>query len=186
MFEKLLARLGLALDAAGLGYMVIGGQAVLIHGEPRLTRDIDVTVAASLDELPRLLDLIRGLDLEVLVDAEEFARETMVLPCLDRVTGIRVDFILADTAYEREAMARACAVRLANTLVRFASPEDLVVHKIIAGRPRDLEDVRSVLLKQPEMDITLVRGNLREFEVALEQSFILEFDRLLLSTGRSD
>ena len=36
MFESLLARLAHALDAAGLPYMVFGGQAVLLHGEPHL------------------------------------------------------------------------------------------------------------------------------------------------------
>ncbi|MGB3565055.1 MAG: hypothetical protein WBH85_09195 [Thermoanaerobaculia bacterium] len=48
MFGSLLERIALALDNADLPYMVIGGQAVLLHGEPRLTRDIDITVAADL------------------------------------------------------------------------------------------------------------------------------------------
>ena len=38
MFESLLENLGLALAAANLPYVIIGGQAVLLHGEPRLTR----------------------------------------------------------------------------------------------------------------------------------------------------
>ena len=37
MFETLLARLAGALSAAGIPYMVIGGQAVLLYGAPRLT-----------------------------------------------------------------------------------------------------------------------------------------------------
>jgi hypothetical protein len=41
MFEELLARLGSALDKHSIPYMIIGGQAVLLYGEPRLTRDID-------------------------------------------------------------------------------------------------------------------------------------------------
>ena len=178
MFEKLLGRLGAALDAAGLGYMVIGGQAVLIYGEPRLTRDIDVTIAAKLDQLPRVLELTEALGLEVLVDAEEFVRETMVLPCRDPSTEIRVDFILADTTYEREAIQRAHLVRLAGTHVRFASPEDLVVHKILAGRARDLDDVRSILLKQPNLDLAATRGTLAEFESALGAPLIERFDRI--------
>ena len=182
MFEKLLARLGAALDAAGLGYMVIGGQAVLIYGEPRLTRDIDITLAASLDQLPRVLELTEGLGLEVLVDAEEFASETMVLPCRDPDTEIRVDFILADTTYEREAIARARTVLLAGAPVRFASPEDLVVHKMIAGRARDLDDVRSILLKQPDLEIAPIRHALGEFETALDLVLVEQFDQILRST----
>jgi hypothetical protein len=40
MFQTLLVKLARTLDGAGLPYMVIGGQAVLRHGEPRLTRDL--------------------------------------------------------------------------------------------------------------------------------------------------
>jgi len=40
--SNLLVNLAKALDEAGIPYMLIGGQAVLIYGEPRLTRDIDV------------------------------------------------------------------------------------------------------------------------------------------------
>ena len=51
----------------------------------------------------------------------------------------------------------------------FATAEDVIVHKIFAGRPRDLEDVRSILLKNPDLDRTYVRKWLREFEKSPEK-----------------
>ena len=50
-FEALLARMANALQGRGLSFMVIGGQAVLVHGEPRLTQDIDVTLGVTPDHL---------------------------------------------------------------------------------------------------------------------------------------
>jgi hypothetical protein len=47
MFTQLLERIAHGLDERQIPYMVIGGQAVLIYGEPRLTRDIDITVGVS-------------------------------------------------------------------------------------------------------------------------------------------
>ena len=47
MVESLLAKISLRLEQRGIPYMVIGGQAVLVHGEPRLTRDIDITLGAG-------------------------------------------------------------------------------------------------------------------------------------------
>ncbi len=41
MFQEILTKLALALDEQTVPYMIIGGQAVLLYGEPRLTRDIE-------------------------------------------------------------------------------------------------------------------------------------------------
>jgi predicted nucleotidyltransferase len=80
-----------------------------------------------------------------------------------------VDFIFSFTPYERQAISRAKTVLLSGTNVMFASVEDVIIHKIFAGRPRDLEDVRSILLKNPHMDRTYVRKWLREFEKSPEK-----------------
>lgn len=179
MFKQLLERLALALDAAGLPYMVIGGQAVLLHGEPRLTRDIDLTLGADLDRLGDLIGLVSAAGLKPLVDPETFTRETLVLPCEDPATRIRVDFILSFSPYERQAIEHAPAVAMGRAAVRFASPEDLIVHKVVAGRPRDLEDVKGVLAKTPAVDLAYIRRWLDEFGRALEQPLVERFDGLL-------
>jgi hypothetical protein len=157
--------------------MVIGGQAVLLHGEPRFTRDIDITLGADLDALPRVLAATRELGLVPLVDPEDFTRDTMVLPCRSS-GGVRVDLIFSYTPYERAAISRSVVVPLAGIGVRFACAEDLIVHKMIAGRPRDLDDVRSVLLRNPMLDRNLVRTVLTEFQSALAQPVLERFDRL--------
>jgi hypothetical protein len=167
MFADLLGRLATELDRADLPYMVIGGQAVLVHGEPRLTKDIDITLAAGLDMLETVLKVANATNLDPLVDPDEFTVQTMVLPCLHRESGIRVDFILSFSPYEREAIGRAVEIEVGGSTVRFASAEDLIVHKILAGRARDLEDVRSVLLKNPTVDRTLVISILASFQESL-------------------
>jgi len=75
MFERLLERLAQALEGRSIAYMVIGGQAVLLYAEPRLTRDIDITLGLSGDRLPTLLETIGPLGLRVRVEnAEDFVR----------------------------------------------------------------------------------------------------------------
>lgn len=153
MFESLIARLAAELDARELPYMVIGGQAVMIHGEPRLTRDVDVTVGVTPESLDTVLAAVGNLGLKVLVDAPyDFVKETWVLPCEETLSGIRVDIMFSFSQYEQQAIARTVQIPIAMQSVNFASAEDLVVQKVVAGRPRDLEDARTVLLKNPQLD----------------------------------
>jgi hypothetical protein len=150
--------------------MVIGGQAVLVHGEPRLTRDIDITVGVGAEGIDRVLAVVAELGLTPLPeDPRAFAVQTMVVPAVDEGSGIRVDFILSFTTYEAEAIGRAQDVPMGDGSVRVATAEDLVVLKIFAGRPRDLEDVRTVLLRNPALDRDYVARWLTAFEAASER-----------------
>jgi len=153
----------------------------LLYGEPRLTRDIDITLGVDIDHLGEVLAVVQELNLKPLPkEIEPFARETMVLPALDEHTGIRVDFIFSYTPYETEAIKRARKIKIIDQEVNFTSPEDLIIHKIFAGRPRDIEDVRTVLLKNPDVDLQYIRGWLKEFdEASKEKDFLKTFEGIV-------
>lgn len=129
--------------------MLIGGQAVLLHGDPRLTRDIDITLGITPEGLPQLLAVCEEAALHPLpADPLQFVRDTFVLPARSIDTDIRVDFIFSSTPYEAQAIARAALVPMGDTVVPFATAEDLVLHKLFAGRPRDIEDANSVIRRK--------------------------------------
>ena len=181
MFQDLLKSIAKALDEGQMPYMIIGGQAILLYGEPRLTRDIDVTVGIGLDKLPSLLEVAKKANLRILSERpEEFVKETMVLPTRDEKSGIRVDFILSFTPYERQAIERAKPVQMEGVNVYFASPEDVIIHKIFAGRPRDLEDIRGILIKQSQIDLVYLKNWLKEFDQAFPGKNFLETLQKLL------
>jgi len=176
VFERLLKKTALQLKKASIPYMVIGGQAVLLYGEPRLTRDIDITMGIGVDGLDRVKKIILIIGLKILVQKEkEFVERNMVLPTMDKRSGIRVDFIFSFSPYERQAIERARDVKLGSSIVRFASLEDVAIHKVIAGRARDLEDVRSILLKNPRYDSGYIKKWLKTFDQSLGQHFLKVF-----------
>jgi hypothetical protein len=169
VFETLLKRIAAALADAGLPYMVFGGQAVLLYGEPRLTRDIDVTLGVDPSEVGRVIGTIRSLGFRILTEKpEEFVRETFVLPAIDPETGVRIDFVFSLSGFERAAIERSRKIDVDGVGVQFVSLEDLVVMKLLAGRPRDLEDVAAVLRKNRDFDRSHVEKWLREFDRELD------------------
>lgn len=144
-----IAALSRALRERGLPFMLIGGQAVLVHGRPRLTEDIDVTLGADPGRLPDVLAVCEALGLAPLPrDIEAFVRETFVLPARHDASRLRVDFIFSTTPYERQAIGRAVHVQVAGERVAVASAEDLILHKLFAGRARDDEDAAGVVRRQ--------------------------------------
>ena len=185
MFEDLLERIALTLGEAEIPYMVIGGQAVLLYGEPRLTRDIDITLGVGLERLDKVVAAARQVGLDPLVEPADFTVKTLVLPCEEPATKIRVDFIFSFSPYERQAMQRTRSVRMGSAEVRFASPEDLIVHKVFAGRPRDMEDVKAVMLKNDDLDLGYIRHWLREFAAATGQPLSEAFESVVAEFGRT-
>jgi hypothetical protein len=179
MFQALLALLSEAFDQNNIPYMIIGGQAVLVYGEPRFTKDIDVTLGVGTDRLESVLKLVDSIGWKVLVPSPlEFVQKTMVLPCQDPASGVRLDLIFSFSLYERQAMDRVRRMNILGKDVRFASPEDLIIHKVVAGRPRDLEDARVVQLKNPGMDRIYIEKWLKEFAASLGKPLVETWKQL--------
>lgn len=68
MFKKLLKKITNELNTHNIPYMVIGGQAVLLYGEPRLTKDIDIALGIGIDGLKDINSIIQKLNLKALVN----------------------------------------------------------------------------------------------------------------------
>jgi hypothetical protein len=180
MYQTLLAKLARALDTGKIPYMVIGGQAVLFHGEPRLTRGVDITLGVDATGLGRVRSAIEGADLVPGVpDVETFVRSTNVLPLSELSTGIRVDLIFSFTPYEALAIGRAVTAVFNSVPVRFASAEDLIIHKLVAGRPRDIEDVAGVLARRPALDEGYLIHWLASFHEVVNRDLVFQFRTLI-------
>jgi len=181
MFKEIIKNIAVALNRKKISYMITGGQAVLLYGEPRLTRDIDITLGIGIDRIKEILGVLDETGLKVLVkDINKFVNETMVLPAIEEKTKIRVDFIFSFTLYEKQAINKARRIRLDDIEVSFASPEDIIIHKIFSGRPRDIEDIKSILLKNKNINKKYINKWLKEFQKTFpEKNFIKRFEKIV-------
>lgn len=167
--DTTLVKLARTLSDNNIPYMVIGGMANAVWGEPRATLDIDVTIWVNEDETANVVSILSGLFRSLIDDHISFIRETNVLP-LESEDGVRVDLIFGKLPYEQEAIARAVEVAIENVPVRFCTPEDLILHKIISDRERDINDARGVTIRRmSSLDISYLEPRIRELSDALDR-----------------
>jgi predicted nucleotidyltransferase len=131
-----------ALAATSAEYLVVGGWAVGYHAEPRFTRDLDLFIGPSNENLQAvasalaqfgapaaIVDALRGLG------ADEFlflGAAPVRIDILRRVDGITFG----------DAYARRETVEWDGVPVSVIGFDDLVAAKTAAGRERDRRDLK--------------------------------------------
>ncbi len=173
--EEALGSVVSVLDEHGVPYMLIGGLANLAWGVARATQDIDITVRVEPADLANTVTMLARAFSALPEEPLAFVEETRVLPVVT-ANGIRADLIFAELPYQEQAIRRAHSVRLGNTVARVCRPEDLIIHKIISERPKDLDDVRGIVRTQgAKLDRTYLDPLVLGLAVDLERPEIHEF-----------
>lgn len=159
--DDVLATLASVFEQAGLAYALIGGHAVNLWLEPRFTADVDVTVAADpaalararagLEALGYRVNAEHGAELPSGPDFVRFVRDPHDPP---------IEIQAAKTSLQHELIARATR----DSGVATATPEDLILLKLIAHRPKDLADLAG-LLALTGLDWSYVEQRARDWDV---------------------
>jgi hypothetical protein len=138
---ELLRALSGALAVLDVGWYVFGAQAVLFWGRPRFTEDIDVTVHLGSLDTSQLIGCLQDAGFTLRVEGTPaFVAQTRVVPLTFGNTGWALDAVLGGPGLEEAFLQRAVHVDVAPGLsVPVISAEDLVVTKVLAGRPKDLD-----------------------------------------------
>lgn len=153
-----LDRIFAALGASGARYLVVGGVAVVLHGHPRFTADLDLVLALDAGNLARALPALEALgyrprapvSLAVFADPAQRRRwideKAMTVFSLwsPQLPATEIDLFAAEPIPFEAAYRRALRADLGATSVTVASLADLIALKRGAGRPQDLEDVAAL------------------------------------------
>jgi predicted nucleotidyltransferase len=166
-------------EEIGTPYVVMGGIAVRFYGIPRATYDIDFTVAIERERLPELYQRVRTLGYAVpepydagwvdYVAGMPLVKATLYLQ--DR--GVDVDIFLAESRFQRQLIERRHREQIDDVSIWLVSPEDLILLKLLAGRPRDHADIGDILFTQGRLN----EGYLRQW--AKELGVLSELERAL-------
>ena len=160
-------------------FSFIGGLALQRCGEPRLTRDIDLTLFTGFGTEPFFIDVLCGLYRLRLQDGRDFAIHNRVLLLMTQ-DGIGIDFALAGLPYEQRLIDRSSHFSfLPDCSLQTCSAEDLIITKAFADRDQDWIDIRGILIRcQGRLDWPLIEQELKPLVAAKEKPEIIS--RLLL------
>lgn len=147
-----------ALERAGVRYLVVGGVAVVLHGHPRFTADLDLALALDPANVEAALTALEGLGyaprapvpLRAFADPEQRAdwQRTKGLTVFSlwsaELPGTEVDLFVDEPIPFEPAWRRRLRADLGPVTVHVAAIEDLIAMKRRAGRPQDLQDVQEL------------------------------------------
>ncbi|MBI4819929.1 MAG: hypothetical protein HY791_26885 [Deltaproteobacteria bacterium] len=157
-------RLASFLGELGRPAAIIGGVAVIARVGTRATRDVDVVISLARSDVDRVLEVATRAGYAFDPNDRELFEEGLIRlwPASEGDGGFGADLIFADGPFLERVIARATAVDLAGVSLPVAQVEDLVVLKLEAGRPIDIEDVFAIRdAFGDRLDLALVRAEAR-------------------------
>ena len=143
-------------------FCFIGGLAVQRWGEPRVTNDADLTLITGFGPEEKFVDALLHNFRGRRPDAAEFALRRRVL-LLMAENNVPLDISLGGIPFEERCVARASDWKVSDEItLTTCSAEDLLVHKVFAGRGLDWLDIERILQRQNrKLDFKLIFEELR-------------------------
>jgi len=144
--------------------VIIGGVAASLLGTPRLTADIDALILLSSDDLPELLQAAEAEGLTGrITDLLEFARKNRVVLLRHAESGTGIDISLGVLPFEEELIGRSVEYDVEGMKLRLPTPEDLIILKAVANRPKDLLDIQGIIDNHPDLDRQHIQNWVQQF-----------------------
>jgi hypothetical protein len=162
-------------DRQGWRSCFIGGIAVQRWGEPRVTRDVHLTLLAGFVPEDAFIDVLLGAYGARVENAREIARRHRVL-LLNTPGAVGIDVSLGGLPFEESLVGRATTFSFGPGLdIRTCSAEDLLVLKLFAARPLDIRDAEGVVIRhKDQLDWSYIDEQLRPLVELKEEPEILD------------
>ncbi len=163
------------LQEHNIPYMVIGGLAMSVWGEIRVTHDADIKVSIDVP-----LTEFRKLVFEHFPERHSNIpahKKSQYVVHIWASPDVAIDLLVSIFDYEKKAIERAVEADVLGIPARVCAAEDFIIHKAIANREKDWMDIEIILVRQRgKLNIEYIRNWLSQFAEALENPEI--FSRL--------
>ncbi len=147
-----------ALNDADVQYIIVGGLATVLHGYARFTADVDLVINLEQSEAENAIKALTSLGLKprAPVDPMKFTeskireswikdKNMLVFSFYDPENPLMiVDVFIREPFPFDEMLKRSVQMKLGDVIVPVCAITDLIEMKKIAGRPKDLEDIKQL------------------------------------------
>lgn len=119
------------LDRQNIPYMLSGSVSSSLHGQPRATKDVDIVIAPTEEQVLNFARKL-GETYYVSLDAvrEAFAHNS-TFNVIDNQSGWKADFIIRkDRPFSEKEFERRCTAKIKQLGVWVTSPEDIILSKL--------------------------------------------------------
>jgi hypothetical protein len=182
-FDRVYKDVVLFLNKYRYQYLIIGGIAAGVLGEPRATGDIDVDILLGKGEVALFLTRARSAGFK-------FSKKK----CLEQIKkrgvfqiksgDFHIDFIVTSIRLEEEALRRKKIIRLYGVKAFFPTAEDFILLKVIPGRPQDLIDAQKAVIRHKgKLDIKYLLSSARDLSEEAEDMRIYNTVKQLVIAG---
>jgi hypothetical protein len=163
------------LDSAAIPYMVVGSVASGLHGYERSTRDIDIVISASAEQIQVLLSSFPAPDYYAdMHGALDALRSHSMFNVLDLNEGWKIDFIFVKPgSFDALQFRRRIQAELGGMKVFVGTAEDTVIAKLrwakMGQSARQIQDVAGVLrVRRGKLDSDYVLKWVHELDLQAE------------------
>ncbi len=149
---RALRHVWLALEPLGVPVAVMGGMALAAWKHVRATKDIDLLLGIGENDPNHVLERLRAAEIRPKQDPPLTTVGGLQIVQLlyeppDSFVDLQIDLFLAESDYHREALRRRVPTRLPGLDIEIAvlTCDDLILHKLLAGRIIDRADAAALL-----------------------------------------
>lgn len=158
-----------ALSDLNVTAVIIGGVAASLLATPRFTHDVDALILFDTADAEVVLQALERHGFRAAFSGMiEFAQQARLVTVRHTGTGVVADVALGCMPFEEETIQRSQLFHADDLEVRLPTPEDLVIFKAIANRPKDQEDIRSLSAAYPSLDRARIRHWVEQYAELLE------------------
>jgi predicted nucleotidyltransferase len=159
---ELLKIVAARLDSEGIEYMMTGSMAMALYALPRMTRDIDIIIQISMQDISRIISLFENDFYIEKANVLEAIRSNGMFNIIHNESVIKVDFIIRkQEEYRLEEFSRRTVIVIDGVKISVVTPEDLLLSKLVWAKHSESElqqrDVRLLLQSSSGLDVGYIR-----------------------------